>query len=173
MTRSSIMLPTLLVGAAAFSPSRSVMSTFVRAQQSCHAGSPVVMADTASAETETETETALGVKTTPIDPKDAAKIFGRLAEKYIMLDSSGGMCCYSGCSDCEFRNPEGGYIMADQSAARPKWIPCYEEKSYELSGKEHTSKWSAEIFTDGPGESFKPFFLQQNGRTELSLGIFA
>ena len=31
-----------------------------------------------------------------IDPKDAVKIFGRLAEKYIMLDESGGMCCYSG-----------------------------------------------------------------------------
>lgn len=33
-----------------------------------------------------------------IDPKEAVKVFGRLAEKYIMLDSSGGMCCYSACS---------------------------------------------------------------------------
>ena len=32
------------------------------------------------------------------DPKEAVKVFGRLAEKYIMLDSSGGMCCYSACS---------------------------------------------------------------------------
>jgi hypothetical protein len=37
------------------------------------------------------------------DPKEAVKLFGRLAEKYIMLDASAGMCCYSGCTgelDC-------------------------------------------------------------------------
>lgn len=33
-----------------------------------------------------------------IEPKEAVKLFGRLAEKYIMLDSSGGMCCYSACA---------------------------------------------------------------------------
>ena len=33
-----------------------------------------------------------------VDPKEAVKLFGRLAEKYIMLDSSGGMCCYSACT---------------------------------------------------------------------------
>lgn len=32
------------------------------------------------------------------DPKEAVKLFGRLAEKYIMLDASAGMCCYSGCT---------------------------------------------------------------------------
>ena len=57
---------------------------------------------------------------TLVEPKEAVKIFGRLAEKYIMLDDSGGLCCYSACSDCEFRLPGGGYRMADQSAARPK-----------------------------------------------------
>ena len=33
-----------------------------------------------------------------VEPKELVKIFGRLAEKYIMLDDSGGMCCYSACS---------------------------------------------------------------------------
>lgn len=33
-----------------------------------------------------------------LDPKEAIKLFGRLAEKYIMLDSTAGMCCYSACS---------------------------------------------------------------------------
>lgn len=36
--------------------------------------------------------------TTELEPKEVVKLFGRLAEKYIMLDDSGGMCCYSGCS---------------------------------------------------------------------------
>lgn len=88
--------------------------------------------------------------TTSIDPKEAVKIFGRLAEKYIMLDESAGMCCYSACTDCEYREPGGGYRMADQSAARPKWIPCYEERKFANLNKEHVSKWSTEIFTDGP-----------------------
>ena len=35
---------------------------------------------------------------TGVEPKEMVKLFGRLAEKYIMLDDSGGMCCYSGCS---------------------------------------------------------------------------
>ena len=41
--------------------------------------------------------------------------------------------------------------MADQSASRPKWIPVYEHLKFEGSGKEHVSKWSTEIFSDGPG----------------------
>ena len=40
--------------------------------------------------------------------------------------------------------------MADQSAARAKWIPVYESRSFESMGKEHTSKWSCEIFEKGP-----------------------
>ena len=111
------------------------------------------------------------------DPKEAVKLFGRLAEKYIseylrakhdnrasfiltafnscrpldqVLDASAGMCCYSACTDCEYREPGGGYRMADQSAARPKWIPCYEDRNFEAQGKQHTTKWSSEIFNDGP-----------------------
>ncbi|GAX21435.1 hypothetical protein FisN_10Hh013 [Fistulifera solaris] len=90
-----------------------------------------------------------------VSPKEAVKIFGRLAEKYIMLDSSAGMCCYSACADCEFRLPGGGYRMADQSAARPKWIPSYETR--QANGKEHSTKWSTKIFTEGPAVSMEEF----------------
>ncbi len=84
-----------------------------------------------------------------LEPKEVVKVFGRLAEKYIMLDESGGMCCYSACKDCEFRLPDGGYKMADQSAARPKWIPVYEERVFSGQGKEHVAKWKSEIFPEG------------------------
>jgi hypothetical protein len=100
-----------------------------------------------------------------VDPKEAVKLFGRLAEKYIMLDSSGGLCCYSGCSDCEFRLPGGGYIMADQSAARPKWIPVYEERIFENQNKEHIAKWKTGIFTDGPSVTREEFV---NAMVEMS-----
>jgi hypothetical protein len=92
-----------------------------------------------------------------IEPKDAVKLFGRLAEKYIMLDESGGMCCYSACKDCEYRLPDGGYRMADQSASRPKWIPVYEERYFSGQNKEHKAKWSTEIFTDGPSVTKEEF----------------
>eukprot|EP00526_Cylindrotheca_closterium_P020852 CAMPEP_0113610542 /NCGR_PEP_ID=MMETSP0017_2-20120614/5083_1 /TAXON_ID=2856 /ORGANISM="Cylindrotheca closterium" /LENGTH=204 /DNA_ID=CAMNT_0000519439 /DNA_START=8 /DNA_END=622 /DNA_ORIENTATION=- /assembly_acc=CAM_ASM_000147 len=92
-----------------------------------------------------------------IEPKDAVKLFGRLAEKYIMLDESGGMCCYSACKDCEYRLPDGGYKMADQSAARPKWIPVYEERSFAGQNKEHKAKWTTEIFTEGPSVTKEEF----------------
>ena len=90
-----------------------------------------------------------------VEPKEAVKLFGRLAEKYIMLDSSGGLCCYSACKDCEFRLPGGGYRMADQSAARPKWIPSYETR--EANGKDHTTKWSSELFQNGPAVTKEEF----------------
>jgi len=95
-----------------------------------------------------------------INPKEAVKVFGRLAEKYIMLDSSAGMCCYSACTDCEYRLPEGGYRMADQSAARPKWIPSYDLRA--ANGKEHISKWNSELFTeDGSATLNKQEFVSR------------
>jgi len=85
---------------------------------------------------------------TEVDPKEAVKLFGRLADKYILLDASAGLCCYSGCTDCEYREPGGGYRMADQRAARPKWIPVYEERKFS-DGKEHMPKWNIDIFENG------------------------
>lgn len=76
--------------------------------------------------------------------KEGVKIFGRLAEKYIALDSSGGNCCYSGCTGCEYRLPNGGYKMADQTAARPKWIPHYDVRT--MSTNQHTTKWYSNLF---------------------------
>jgi hypothetical protein len=64
-----------------------------------------------------------------------------------MLDESGGMCCYSGCKDCEYRLPDGGYRMADQRSSRPKWIPVYEERIFAgKNNQEHTAKWKTGIF---------------------------
>ena len=120
-------------------------SGFVPQQQQQQLSSTTVLFSTATTDV------------TTLDPKDAVKLFGRLAEKYIMLDESGGMCCYSACKDCEFRLPDGGYKMADQSASRPKWIPVYEERSFEGQNKEHKTKWSTEIFSNGPSVTKEEF----------------
>merc|ERR1712029_456376 len=54
--------------------------------------------------------------------------------------------------DCEFRLPDGGYRMADQSASRPKWIPTYDERVFKQQNKEHVAKWKTGIFGND-GES--------------------
>ena len=102
----------------------------------------------ASTATESEADSTVPAVSPVSDPKEVVKLFGRLADKYILLDSSGGMCCYSACTDCEYRLPDGGYRMADQSSSRPKWICAYDDRSFEASGKEHASKWSIDLYTN-------------------------
>ena len=114
-----------------------------------------------SSETIATDESNIINDTIHIDAKEAVKLFGRLAEKYIMLDASAGMCCYSACSDCEYREPGGGYRMADQSSARPKWIPCYDHREFKVQGKEHTTKWGKEIFINNIPVVTKEEFVER------------
>jgi hypothetical protein len=53
--------------------------------------------------------------------------------------------------------------MADQTAARPKWIPAYETRS--ANGKDHTTKWSNEIFENGPAVTKDEFVAIMTGLT--------
>mmetsp|Transcript_117 Transcript_117/g.261 ORF Transcript_117/g.261 Transcript_117/m.261 type:complete len:229 (-) Transcript_117:317-1003(-) len=82
-----------------------------------------------------------------IDLEDAVKLFGRLAETYILLDPTDGKCCYNGCDDCAFRLPDGSYPMDEQSAEHPTWIPSYIIR-YADEETEHESKWSSKLFSD-------------------------
>ena len=86
---------------------------------------------------------------TPI-PK-AAKIFGRISSPYILLDSTGGSCCYSGCTDCAYRDPEGGYKMSEMTAARPKWVVCYSSRVVgTVQGlKTHNSIFNDSVWGEG------------------------
>jgi len=45
--------------------------------------------------------------------------------------------------------------MADQSAARPKWIPSYEARN--SNNRDHVTKWSSELFVDGPAVTKEEF----------------
>ncbi|GMI08162.1 hypothetical protein TrVE_jg12489 [Triparma verrucosa] len=94
-----------------------------------------------------------------LDLKEKAKIFGRLADKYILLDESGGDCCYSGCKDCEYRDPDGSYRMAEMLAARPKWIVPYSRRSFgSASGlKDHSSRWLSTLFSETPSHTKSTF----------------
>ena len=80
---------------------------------------------------------------------DAAKIFGRLAEPQLYLDKQVGACCHSACSDCEWRDPGGGYRFDLLKSTVPKWLPCYLERDFEDERGCHVPTWSAALFPDG------------------------
>ena len=48
--------------------------------------------------------------------------------------------CYSACTDCEYKIPDIGYRITEQSSPRPKWIAAYDHRSFLSSGEEHVSK---------------------------------
>jgi hypothetical protein len=47
--------------------------------------------------------------------------------------------------------------MADQTSSRPKWIPVYEARKFEALEKEHITKWSTHIFSEGPAVDKETF----------------
>lgn len=97
-----------------------------------------------------EAETVKTLEGVAVRTGEIAKLFGRFAEKVLYLDKEVGDCCYSGCTDCEWRNPEGGYRFPLLRAARPKWIPCYLSRCYDVGGGGcHTPQWVKTLFPNG------------------------
>jgi len=80
---------------------------------------------------------------------DAAKVFGRLAEKTLYLDAAVGVCCHSACSDCEWRTADGGYRFDVMKAATAKWLPCYLERDFADERGCHTPAWAAALYPEG------------------------
>jgi len=79
---------------------------------------------------------------------DAAKMFGRLAEPQLYLDKTVGACCHSACSDCEWRDPGGGYRFDLLKSTVPKWLPCYLLRDFEDERGCHVPVWSNSLFPD-------------------------
>ena len=83
-----------------------------------------------------------------LDERELAKIFGRLADKMILLDIPGagtpGMvnCCHGGCDNCDY-----SHVFDQMNAGRAKWVPSYTYRQL-IDGREHTSTWS-KIFENG------------------------
>ena len=89
----------------------------------------------------------------PIAAIDAARLYGRFAEKQLYLDKNVGACCHSACSDCEWRDPGGGYRFDLLKANFPKWLPCYLERDFCDERGCHVPTWSQALFPDGPGST--------------------
>ena len=80
---------------------------------------------------------------------DAARLYGRFAEKTLYLDKNVGACCHSACSGCEWRDPEGGYRFDLLKANFPKWLPCYLERDFCDERGCHVPTWAQQLFPDG------------------------
>lgn len=76
-----------------------------------------------------------------LDERELAKIFGRLADKMILLDVPGAgtpemaNCCHGGCDNCEY-----SHVFDQMNAGRAKWVPSYTYRQL-IDGREHSSPW--------------------------------
>ena len=56
----------------------------------------------------------------------AAQVFGRLADKKLLLDVPGGGapemkdCCHGGCDNCDYSR-----VFDEMNAGKAKWVACY------------------------------------------------
>lgn len=94
---------------------------------------------------------------------EAAKLFGRLAEKTLYLDAAVQACCHSACSDCEWRLPDGGYRWDIMKSTVPKWIPCYVQRDFEDERGCHTPAWAEALFKDDAAISRADFDARLRG----------
>ena len=81
-------------------------------------------------------------KMSALDERELAKIFGRLADKMILLDVPGAgtpemvNCCHGGCDNCDY-----SHVFDQMNAGRAKWVPSYTYRQL-IDGREHSSPWS-------------------------------
>ena len=78
--------------------------------------------------------------------REAAKLFGRFADNYLLLDVEGAgspemmNCCHGGCDNCNY-----SHIFDNMTSGRPKWVPVYVNRKL-IDGRDHMSPWSV-LFT--------------------------
>ena len=81
--------------------------------------------------------------------EELAKLFNRLADKYLLLDVPGagtpGMinCCHGGCDNCDFSR-----VFDEMSSGRAKWVALYPFRRHQ-DGREHAPPWSAMFQSEG------------------------
>ena len=118
-------------------PGRRMLSSLALPSLGLQVQRASIRASAATAEATTEVPTA-----------EVAKLFGRFAEKVLHLDGTVGACCHSACSDCEWRQPDGGYRWDVMKAMQPKWVGCYRERDFEDQRGSHAPKWATTLFAD-------------------------
>lgn len=85
---------------------------------------------------------AAAVRASPLEDIELTRLFGRLAEKRLLLDvpmagtAELRNCCHGGCDNCDFSR-----VFDEMSAGKPKWIPLYVKREFE-DGRSAVSTWS-------------------------------
>ena len=83
----------------------------------------------------------------PVTEKTAAQVFGRIADKKLLLDVPGAGtpemkdCCHGGCDNCDYSR-----IFDEMNAGKPKWVACYLEREHS-DGRRHEAP-TLSIFGD-------------------------
>lgn len=95
-----------------------------------------------------------------IGTTELVKLFGRLADKQLLLDVEGAgtpemmNCCHGGCDNCNYSR-----VFDNMAAGRPKWIAMYSDRQL-VDGRRHVSKWS-QLFCDECSTLEKEMFIER------------
>jgi len=113
-----------------------LLPSLVHLSPGCH---PMLRSHTRAHISASETTAALSTR-------DAAILFGKMAEQNLFLDAAVGACCHSACSDCEWRLPDGGYRWDVLRATKPKWLPLYFKRDFNDERGCGIPRWAAALF---------------------------
>mmetsp|Transcript_47402 Transcript_47402/g.107441 ORF Transcript_47402/g.107441 Transcript_47402/m.107441 type:complete len:217 (+) Transcript_47402:72-722(+) len=86
------------------------------------------------------------------DEAELTKVFGRLADKLLLMDVPGAgtvemmNCCHGGCDNCDFAR-----VFDELRAGRAKWIANYVYIEH-IDGRSHAPPWVEAIFGGPDGE---------------------
>ncbi|KAJ1457144.1 hypothetical protein M885DRAFT_146929 [Pelagophyceae sp. CCMP2097] len=94
-----------------------------------------------------------------ISEGECARLFGRLADKLLLLDVEGAgtdavkNCCHGGCDNCDFSQ-----VFDEMRSSRPKWIACYTDRTL-IDGRAHQSP-AMQLFNNEETLSIEDFVLR-------------
>lgn len=136
-TRLALLVGVLAHQSAAFGGSRLARTGLGRGLRATSALWTCAMSDVAVAAPE-------------LSNADLCKLFGRLADKVVLMDASSGACCHSGCDGCPYR-----YSFDVLEAVAPKWLCTYVTKT--IGERQHTPRLITIAFGDSKKVSREQF----------------
>lgn len=92
-----------------------------------------------------------------VDIREMVMIFGRLADKELLLDVEGAgtpemaNCCHGGCDNCNYSR-----IFDSLSAGRAKWVALYTTRTL-IDDRSHESPWAKIFLSDEDAISKEDF----------------
>lgn len=97
-----------------------------------------------------------------LDDRELTKLFGRMADKLLLLDVEGAgtvemkNCCHGGCDNCPYSR-----VFDEMRSGRPKWVALYSYREL-IDGRNHQSPWADALFGEDASLTQEAFAQRVN-----------